>query len=450
MRALKNFISSSHFITLTVFCSLSMILFYGLLDLPNNKSIEDAKASVPPPVSYPLELSPADSLIEQHKVEESFEIQGELLAGDTLSRSFQRHNVPPQIVALVFSSLAETVDFKRLRPGDRYSIDLGDNGELIKFIYEKSPLESYTLKLTDGGYQVERDRKFLETRKIRLTGEVATTLFDAFPPDTKTPKLVYAFADIFSAKIDFNTETRIGDNFDLIVEEYYLFGEFIGYGPILAGKYERANGEVFEAFKYNPTAEINSYFDRDGVELGASFLRSPVMMGRVSSRFSQRRKHPILGVVKQHLGVDLAAPLGTPVMAAADGKVVSIGRNGGFGKQIIIAHGNEYRTHYGHLDGYKSGLTIGSRVKQKQVIGFVGSTGLSTGPHLDYRVQHNGTFENPFAVKFRPKSVLKDEQLAALLDIISPLITELHAESSNAVLAKSNMVLEDDQQLNLL
>jgi murein DD-endopeptidase MepM/ murein hydrolase activator NlpD len=449
MHALKNFLASFHFITLTVFFSLTLILFVGLMDLPINRSLKDAKAAVVAPPIGLTGLSPLASF-KNDPDDESFEIRGKLLAGDTLSKSFQRHKVPTQTSSLVFKYLKQAMDFKKLRPGDRYSIRIDENNELLECVYEISALESYTVRYTDNGYQVERDKKFLETRKIRVSGEVDTTLFNAFPGEIKTPKLVYAFADIFSSRIDFNTETRSGDSFDLIVEEYYLFGDFIGYGPILAGKYERTNGELFEAFKYSPSKDLNGYFDRHGNELRASFLRSPVRIGRVSSRFSWRRKHPILGVVRQHLGVDLAAPYGTPIMAAADGRVVSLGTNGGFGKQIIIAHGNDYRTHYGHLSRFKRGLKKGSRVKQKQIIGYVGSTGLSTGPHLDYRVQHHGAFKNPFSVKYRPKSTLKDIELAGLRDSISSLIPELYLDSSNSILAINSLTLEKDQRLSLL
>lgn len=448
MQALKNFLSSSHFITLTVFCSLIVVLFVGLLDLPNNKSLKDAKASVSP--SLDPAIIALSSNYNDVPENEPFQIEGELLKGDTLAKSFQRNKVSDQIRTPVFKYLKKMVDFKRLRPGDNYSIRIDENDELLKFIYEISPLESYTITNTDGDYQIERDNKFLKTRKIKISGEVHTTLFNAFPSDIKTPKLIYAFADIFSAKIDFNTETRAGDTFNLIVNEYYLGDDFVGYGPVLAGKYERVNGELFEAFKYNPNKNLDSYFDSNGNELGASFLRSPVRMGRVSSRFSWRRKHPILGVVKQHLGIDLAAPHGTPVMAAADGKIISRKTNGGFGKQIILAHGNDYRTHYGHLSRFKKGLKVGSRVKQKQIIGYVGSTGLSTGPHLDYRVQQHGTFKNPFAVKFRPKSTLKGEELARLKDSIAPLISEVYSENQNSILATNNLLLKDSRQLALL
>jgi murein DD-endopeptidase MepM/ murein hydrolase activator NlpD len=448
MRAFKKFLTTSHFLTLTMFCSLSLLLFFGLPDLPDSNSSHVAKASVAPAHALP-EFPPPDKT-EMDIKDESFLIQGKLLAGDTLSSSFRRHNVPPEVSTKVFTYLDEVIDFNKLRPGDRYAITYNENNELIKCGYEISPLESYTITSADNGYQVERDKKFLETRRVRISGEVKTSLFGAFPDDLKTPKLVYAFADIFSSRIDFNTETRTGDSFDLIVDEYYLLGNFIGYGPVLAGKYRRTDNELLEAFKYSPSDDRGSYFDRDGNELGASFLRSPVRIGRVSSGFSWQRKHPITGLVKQHLGVDLAAPIGTPIMAAADGKIVFQGRNGGFGKQIIIAHGNDYRSHYGHLSRFNKDLKVGSRVKQKQIIGYVGSSGISTGPHLDYRLEDHGVFKNPFSVKYRPKSTLKGEELAGLINTISPLISELYADSPNSILAVSTMTLEDDRNLVLL
>lgn len=448
MNALKKFLTSIHFITLTVCCSLTMILIIGLTGLPSNNSLEDVKAAVAP--SSNLTTLPSLASLSEYPNASALEISGELLKGDTLSKSFQRNKIPAKARTQVFEYLKQAMDFKKLRPGDRYSICIDENNELLKCSYEVSALESYTINKTESGYRVERDRKNLETKKIRLSGEVSTTLFNAFPDDIKTPKLVYAFADIFSSRIDFNTETRNGDTFDLIVEEYYLFDKFIGYGPVLAGKYERANGQVFEAFKYSPNKKRDGYFDRDGNALGSSFLRSPVGIGRVSSGFTRRRKHPILGVVRPHLGIDLAAPHGTPVMAAADGKIISLGTNGGFGKQIIIAHGNDYRTHYGHLSGFTRGLKTGSRVKQKQIIGYVGSTGLSTGPHLDYRMQQNGTFKNPFSIKHQPKSILQGDELANLQKSISTLIPELYTDNANPILATSSLTLENDQQITLL
>ncbi|MFO7604695.1 MAG: peptidoglycan DD-metalloendopeptidase family protein [Desulfurivibrionaceae bacterium] len=453
MKAFKKFLLSIHFITIAFFCALYLILASGIINPLGGNTLKDARASITQPSApaaspIPLEIRIPDSA--ETLSEEIFDIQGEIHRGDTLSKSLKRYGVPPKVRARLIECLGEVIDFRKIRPGDRYSIKVDDEEKLLKCVYEISPIESYTLINTDNGYRIERDKKNLETRKIRISGMIDTTLFAAFPADIKTPKLIYAFADIFSSRLDFNTEIRVGDRFSLIVEEYYLFGEFIGYGPVLACKYERSNGELLEAFRYNPGDQLNSYFDRDGRELGSSFLRSPVEIGRLSSSFSQRRKHPISGTVKPHLGIDLAAPRGTRVKAAADGEIVFAGRNGGFGNQIIIAHANNYRTHYGHLAGFKKGLKVGQRVRQKEIIGYVGSTGLSTGPHLDYRMQHNASFKNPLSVKFRPKSVLEGEKLAELQGSISPLISELYTDYASAVLEVGSLVITGDRRIAFL
>jgi len=163
-----------------------------------------------------------------------------------------------------------------------------------------------------------------------------------------------------------------------------------------------------------------------------------------------RRKHPVDGVVRPHLGVDLAAPRGTSVMATAEGKVEYIGRKGGFGKTIILRHHGGYKTYYGHLNGYKKGLHKGSIVQQKDIIGYVGSTGISTGPHLDYRVQYNGVFRNPFGIKFKAKTILKDEELALFQQSRDEIATLFNADSAEKTLQVKNVILTDEHTISFL
>lgn len=448
MRALKSFLKSFHFLTITILSFLCMIFFFGLIDLPVNQSLRAAKASISGPPSLSL-FPPADAF--SSFIEDGFfEIHGEIRDGDTLASSFDKNKVPAITSSQIFKSLSKLINFSNLRPGDRYSIIFDDKDNLFRCVYEINPLESYTVRYTDDGYLGERNKLFLEKRKVRLSGKVESSLFAAFPSDLKSPRLVYVFADIFASKMDFNTETRNGDSFALIVDEYYLFDEFVGYGSIIAAKYERADGELFEAFNFKQFSGANSYFDNDGNELRSSFIRSPVRVGRISSRFSKRRMHPILGVVRQHLGVDFAAPKGTPIMAAADGRIDIIKRNGGFGKQIVITHNGGYRTHYGHLSSFKKGLKSGSKVKQKEIIGYVGSTGLATGPHLDYRIQKHGVYKNPFSVNFGPKTTLRGEELKTLQATAFPLISILFNENHGRILETSSLTVDNDKQITLL
>jgi murein DD-endopeptidase MepM/ murein hydrolase activator NlpD len=179
-----------------------------------------------------------------------------------------------------------------------------------------------------------------------------------------------------------------------VIEKLYKGNQFIRYGTIHAVEYQSGSGRV-RGIEYQ-----GHYYHEDGTSLRKAFLKTPLRFNRISSRFSRARQHPILGGILPHYGVDYAAPPGTPVWAVADGVVISCDWSGGFGKQVVLRHMNGYTTYYGHLSRYSPGIRSGARVKQKQIIGYVGSTGLSTGPHLDYRLAKDGRFRNPLKESF--------------------------------------------------
>lgn len=450
MHSFKKFIKSAHCLTVSFFSLLCLLLF---TQLPKPSQVNEQQS-----LSTALESVDTGSLEKSHRgnlselIKAGYnEIHGTIQRGETLARSFEKHDVPTPIRTQFLQAFKSKVDFTNLHPGEQYSIVHDNNDRIIKSVYKVNPYTSYTASPSDNGFTVVRDAVELQVKKVAISGEITSSLFAAFPQDLKSARLVYAFADIFASKIDFNTETMPGDRINLIVEEYYRLNEFIGYGNILAARYKKASGEVFEAFYYAPDSSKRfSYYDSKGNELGSSFIRSPVPIARVSSNFSHKRLHPVLGIVRPHLGVDLAAPRGTPVMAAADGKIVSMGTNGGFGKLIVISHGGDFKTYYGHLSGYKEGLRTGSIVRQKQTIGYVGSTGLSTGPHLDYRLQYRGVFKNPFSIKFQPRSILHGQQLQGLFQSIGSLVQNLSIEQGKNLIEVKSLNLVDDQKLTLL
>jgi len=451
MHALKKFIRSFHCFTVVVFALLCLLLFSSL-PKPNSVSqtqlLSQDLANEEPSLSR--DDAPRTNLSELLKAGYN-EINGTIQRGDTLSRSFEKNAVPSPVRAQFIQAFKNKVDFTKLHPGEQYSIVHDGNDRLIKSVYKVNPYTSYTALPSDNGFKVVRDEVEIQVRSVAISGEITGSLFSAFADDLKSPRLVYAFADIFASKLDFNTEIMRGDRINLIVEEYYRFDEFIGYGNILAARYKRVSGEAMEAFYFAPDGKRFSYFDSNGNELGSSFfIRSPVPVGRVSSTFSNKRLHPVLGIVRPHLGVDLAAPRGTPVMAAADGKIAFMGTNGGFGKLIVIAHGGDYKTYYGHLSGYKDGLRVGSSVNQKQIVGFIGSTGLATGPHLHYSLQHKGVFKNPFSIKFQPRITLQGHQLTGLKQAVGTLMHNLSTDRNKNLLEVKSINLIDDQKLTLL
>jgi murein DD-endopeptidase MepM/ murein hydrolase activator NlpD len=240
-----------------------------------------------------------------------------------------------------------------------------------------------------------------------------------------------------------------GDRFELLVEKYYKADVFVGYGRILVARYQQAD-VIFEGFYFASANTPAGYFDANGEALGTWFIRSPIPFGRVTSGFTMKRKHPIDGVVRPHLGVDLAAPQGTPVMAAADGRVEFVGRKGGFGKTVILRHNGGYRTYYGHLSGFKKGLSNNSPVSQKEIIGYVGSTGISTGPHLDYRIQQNGVFRNPFGLKFQAKTILQDGELALFRREYSQVAELFNTNTSGKIIQVKNVTLSEDNRITFL
>jgi murein DD-endopeptidase MepM/ murein hydrolase activator NlpD len=223
--------------------------------------------------------------------------------------------------------------------------------------------------------------------------------------------VAYAMADVLQWDLDFNRDLRLGDRFELLYEEIFLDGKFYQVGSILTLTYENG-GKLLEAYRFG---EDNGYYDSEGRPLQKLFLRSPLRFSRITSRFTGRRFHPVLKTYRPHYGVDYGAPTGTPVRVTANGVVRFAGWDRGGGKTIKVRHPNGYLTAYLHLSRFASGIGVGRRVSQGEVIGYVGSTGLATGPHLDYRIQRDGKWINPLTLDNKPAEPIPAEQLPEFL-----------------------------------
>lgn len=382
------------------------------------------------------------------------EIAATIKHGETFDTSLRKQNIPADVRMTIIDALRSKLNFKRIKPEDNYTLQLDDKGQLASFRYESSPLDILTIKNSDNGYQVSKAAIELERKKVKISGEISSSLFAAFTDKDEDMRLVYAFADIFSSKIDFNTEIRPGDRFSLVVDKYYKNGKLVGYGKIEAAQYYRLNGPVLSAYLFSPNTGKDVYYDQDGYGVGTSFLRSPVPIGRLTSKFSYRRRHPITGQIKPHLGVNLAAPIGTPIMAVADGKVIElVHAKRGFGNQIILAHSGDFKTYYGHLSRFKAGLHRGSPVSKKEIIGYVGSSGTSTGPHIDYRVQHHTVFADPFGMRFKTEVALTGKDLRRFKQETQAVSTLADLKSftpETQVLKVSNLTITQDHNIMLL
>ena len=345
-----------------------------------------AKATSPPPAS--LKGLPSETKGADYRM-----IEGKVEAGKPLFESLSDKKIPSRWIELIISKLQPHLDFKKMRGGS-YRIFVDDREELAKFVYEEGPVEIYEITREGTNYAAKRVNVPLEKQLVKVTGEIRSSLFEAMDTAGEQDTLTLAFAEILAWEIDFYMDVREGDRFKIVVEKMYKGKEFIDYGTIHAVTYAGQEKNI-TGIRYR-----DDYYDENGRSLKKAFLKSPLRFNRISSRFSRSRRHPILGGLRPHYGVDYAAPVGTPVWAVGDGKVVLCGWNGGYGKQVVLRHMNGYVTHYGHLSRFGPGLRNGKQVEQKQVIGYVGSTGLSTGPHLDYRLAKDGQFRNPLKETF--------------------------------------------------
>ena len=432
-RHLVIFLNTSHFLTIGISLSLVVAFFLYAVDGQPIKGGD----------------SHATGEIEGF-LPNVREIVGEIRPGDSLSSSFHSNGVEKEVRESVITAFDGVVDFREMKPNDRYTLTLDDEGSLVKCLYESGPLEVHAIERTaEGSLTAKKLDVALDCRTVKLRGRINSSLYAALSAFGEDAKLIYSFADIFASKIDFNTETRFGDTFELVFEKYYKNDQMVGYGKILVARYNSKELGQLEGFYFDRSGE-SAYFDHQGYELGESFIRSPLPMARVSSGFSYNRRHPVLDIVRPHLGVDLAAPIGTPIMAASNGRVKFAGWRGGYGNQIILDHSGGYQTYYAHLSKFANNIKAGAKVQQKQIIGYVGSTGISTGPHLDYRMAQNGTFTNPFNVKFRPRSQLAGTQLVLFRQDLQSLTQLASSLDDPKVIVVKNVVVTPDNPISML
>jgi murein DD-endopeptidase MepM/ murein hydrolase activator NlpD len=317
--------------------------------------------------------------------------------GQTLSVALQELGLDHRDSHAATTALTRYLDPRRLRPGDRYRAHFRTRSaapgrELTGVEFAVAGRGEVRLARTENEWQSVWRPYTREVKTRTLIGEVTAGLETSIRAAGGQAGIAARMADVLQWDLDFNRDLRTGDRFEVLYEEVYLDGQPNGLGAVVALAYQTA-GRRLEAYRYE-----DGYYDEDGRPLRKMFLKSPLPYLRVTSGFTNRRFHPVLKIYRPHLGVDLGAPTGTPVRVTASGSVVSAGWSGGGGKTVKVRHPSGYVTAYLHLSRYAKGMHAGARVRQGDVIGYVGSTGLATAPHLDYRVQRNGRWVNPMAL----------------------------------------------------
>jgi len=305
-------------------------------------------------------------------------------------------------------------DLGKIRAGQQLRLASLPGGPWKTLEYDIDETRFLVIRNDEGGIKAEVKLVPFEVRPAFVWGVIEDSLIGALNKAGEEDNLALDLVErCFGWDIDFNTDLRKGDSFRIYVEKKYLDGRFAGYRDILAAEFTN-EGNVFQAFRFTyPDTKASDYYDEDGGSRRKDFLRSPIkfMTPRITSRFSASRFHPIYKIYRPHYGVDYAAPIGTPVQATADGEVTFAGRDGGAGNMVKIRHKNSYETAYLHLSGFGRGVRKGAQLKGGDTVGYVGSSGDSTGPHLDYRIYYHGGPVNPLGHKFKPADPLRKEFL---------------------------------------
>jgi murein DD-endopeptidase MepM/ murein hydrolase activator NlpD len=328
-------------------------------------------------------------------VEVGSELMLEIRRGDSLDRLFRKNELNRgDLAGLMKLDLARR-HLRLVKPGDQLRIR-HDQGRILALSRDLDISRSLSIRRVEDAYEAEILNRELEARPVRTSGHIRSSLFEAAAEAGVSDRTIMNLAGIFAWDIDFVLDIRQGDQFTLIYEELWRDGQRVAEGDILAAEFVN-QGESFRALRFETEGGRVDYFTPEGRSVRKAFVRAPVSFSRVSSNFNPRRRHPRLNTIRAHRGVDYAAPTGTPIKAAGDGKLIFRGRKGGYGNTVILQHGGNITTLYAHLSRFSRART-GSRVRQGDVIGYVGATGLATGPHLHYEYRRNGVHLNPRTV----------------------------------------------------
>ncbi|PIV32407.1 MAG: peptidase M23 [Lysobacterales bacterium CG02_land_8_20_14_3_00_62_12] len=358
-------------------------------------------------------------------------------SGQTLGQICASEGIKTGQLQALLQGLPNASRLGQLRPGDRVGLRRNDRGALTGMQLDDDLGERFLITLDDHGLpQAQALGGAVELRVRVASGQIEDSLFGAAEQAGLSDPMTLQLAKVFAYDIDFAQDLRVGDAFSVVLQERYRDGEKISGGDILAAAFVN-RGKRYDALRFTPPGSNPEYYDRSGRSLRKAFIRTPVEFTRISSRFSSARKHPILGRTRAHHGVDYAAPSGTPVIAAADGRIVQSGWQNGYGNTVVIDHGRGHSTLYGHLSRIAGHGRRGNRVSQGSVIGYVGMTGLATGPHLHYEFRINGVHRDPLSVTMPPPPPLAAGLLAVFRRATAPLLAQLaEAEARHGTVAQ--------------
>jgi murein DD-endopeptidase MepM/ murein hydrolase activator NlpD len=389
----------------------------GFADASLQERRVEISLEVPPPaaealaVVEPISTATADWQVVQ--------VRG----GQTLGAIFSSLGLSGRDLHRVLEHPGARKPLSRIRPGDEFAFDIDPDGRLRALRFDRDEGHRVVLTVDEDGISEEVLPRMLQHRVQLVSGEITESFYGAGERAGMSPAAILELAKVFGYDIDFAQDLRVGDRFHAVYEEVWRDGERLRQGDVLAATFVN-QGKRYQVFRYEFADGRVEHFDADGRPTKKSFLRMPIDFARISSRFSSARKHPVLGTTRAHRGVDYAAGTGTPIMAAGDGRVKFAGWQGGYGRTMILDHGNGITTLYAHMSRF-GGHKTGSRVRQGSVIGYVGASGLATGPHLHYEFRIAGVHRDPLKVTLPKPEPLPRSELARFQLQMQPMLAQL-------------------------
>ena len=352
-------------------------------------------------------------------------------SGDSLSALFDRANIKADQLVEFMQLKNATKHLLKIHPGETIKLNSNNEGILTGLHYDINFSQSLLVERIDDSLQTTTIEHTIDARPRHTTGVINDSLFMAAQKAGLNDNMTMELAAIFGWDIDFVLDIRKGDSFTVIFEEIFKNGQKVKNGNILTAEFIN-RGKSYRAVRYeDPKTHKTGYYTADGKNMRKAFLRSPVKFSHISSRFTTKRYHPVLHKFRSHKGVDYAARRKTPVRSSGEGKIVYRGKKGGYGNVVIVQHGSRYSTLYAHLSKFNRKARRGRRVKQGQVIGYVGSTGLATGPHLHYEFRVNGVHRNPLTVRFPSAKAISKQHLTSFKENTAHLFAQLDVLNRN-------------------
>jgi len=406
---------------------------------PTETSVEAPAASSAAPLPKPtsdVEL-PVEPVVSTPPAEPPGIILDLLVKrGDTLEVLFRRNGLSLTDLAAMVALPDASAALRLLKPGDRLEISHLD-GQVLSLRRELDEIKVLSIARQDTGFAANTIEREVDIRTTGAHGQITSSLFEAGNDAGIADRTTMDMAGIFEWDIDFIQDVREGDTFTVIYEELWRDGVKLRDGEIVAAEFVN-QGKSFRAARFRDESGRAGYFTPDGRSVRKAFIRAPLNFTRISSNFNPSRKHPVLNTIRAHRGVDYAAPTGTPIRAAGDGKVLFRGVQGGYGNTIVLQHGSNITTLYGHLSRFGS-ARAGARVAQGDVIGYVGRSGLATGPHLHYEYRVNGAHRNPRTVSLPPADPIPAEQQTAFQAATEPLWRQLDGYLRSATITAQTL-----------